>query len=433
MDPEEIDAILDRANRLLEAGKPDESLTCLDALEGRLVDADDRIEWASLRAWALSEMGRDREAVEVLDATLEEYPQSSRLLSTLGVVLSNCDELEDARDALEEAVALSPQDEVALANLALVYEKLREYERAVALYDRALDLGADIDWILQRKGTALTECGRFNEAKVTLKRYLSLVPEDAAQWIALGILHSDDEEFTVAYTCYQQAEALEPDSASLRLNWGVTAVRAHDLKAAYAQLAQLQRIEPRSSRWWLLRAFIFEEEGELDAARGIYDRVLKRSRFADRAELTYALEMAMDFFARNRLRPRCTRLVYQAYAANACTVELCEAYREASGQYVDDAFWFSVIVEADYRPGLLEVHEDADNPSGPYTRFARDYQVVARNNDEAISLVMDFARKMGETDPVVREIVNSEPIKNTYTGIYEVDSDSYVFGDAEPE
>src|SRR5512143_978098 len=94
-------------------------------------DIDALLEWASLRAWALSEMGRDEEALETLDPLLEEFPKSARLLGTLGVVLSNTDDLEDARDALEEAVELSPDDEVALANLALVYEKLRDYKAAL--------------------------------------------------------------------------------------------------------------------------------------------------------------------------------------------------------------------------------------------------------------------------------------------------------------
>ncbi len=428
MDPEEIDALLDRANRLLEAGRAADSLRCLEQLDGSALEEDDRIEWGSLRAWALSDLGRDDEALETLDALLEEYPQAPRLLSTLGVVLSNRDELDEARDALEEALALRPDDEVALANLALVYEKLRDYERALELYDRALSLGADIDWVLQRKAAALTECERYAEAKATLKRYLSLVPDDAAQWVALGILHSDDEEFEPAYACYAQAEKLEPDSGSLRLNWGVTAVRAGDLKVARQQLKHLQRIEPHSSRPWLLRAFILEEGGETTAARVIYDRILARS-FRDHDELTYALEMAMDFFARHKLRSRCERLLARAYAENACTVELCEAYREVTGTYAERSTWFSLLVECDYRPGLLEVYEPDYTPETQLTRFVRDVQVVAADRDEAVGLALDFVRRMGESHPRVREFLGEEELKNIYTGVYEIESTALVFGE----
>ena len=432
MGPDETDALLERASRLLETGKAAACLECLDALRGDQLEGDDHVEWASLRAWALTELGRDEEALELLDGALAEFPDSSRLLGTLGVVLSNGEDLEDACDVLERAVDVNPRDEVALANLALVCEKLRDYPRAAELYDQALSLGADIDWVLQRKAAVLTECGRYADAKATAKRYLSLVPEDAAQWIALGILHSDDEEYKDAFSCYRTAEELDPQSASLRLNWGVTAVRAQDLEMAYAQLAQLKDIEPRSTRWWLLRAFILEEEGSIEKAREIYERALKR-KTTDRAELSYVLEMAMDFYSRQRSRRACAGLLKRAYRENACSVELCEAYREAIGTYVERAQWFSVAVEAEYRDGLVEVRDRHDPPDRLCTHFVRDFQVIARNHDEALSLVMGLVRSMGESNATVREFTGRERVEDTYTGIYEVAAESFVYADEAQE
>lgn len=427
MNPEDVDAVLDRATRLLEAGRPAESLRCLDEVDGQSLEADERIEWGSLRAWALSEVGRDQEAVDLLEELLEEAPDSARLIGTLGVVLSNNDELEDAREALEQAVSLAPEDEVALANLALVYEKLRDYRHAARLYDQALERGADIDWILARKAAVLTELGEYSEAKSTLHRYLSLVPDDAAQWIALGILHSDDDEFERAYECYRAAERLDADSASLRLNWGVSAVGAGDLPAAYAQLAELQRLEPHSVRWRLLRAFILEEEGDTAGAQRIYERMVGRSDNADHADVVYALEMAMDFFSRHSRPGRCARLLRRAYQENACSVELCEAYREATGEHLEKAYWFSMMIEADYRPGLVEVRDEDEPSARPYTRFVRNYQVIANDHDEAVGLVLEFAGQMGESHATIREFVGSEPMEDTHRGIYEVEPESYVF------
>ena len=432
MDSEDVQSILDRANELLEAGRPAESLRCLARIEDGLIGAGDRIECASIKACALSELGHADDALDVLESFLDEYPDSARLHGTLGVVLSNDGELDEACDALEHAVALDATDEVALANLGLVYERLREYDRALELYDRAIEMGAEIDWLLRRKAAVQAELGQLAAARTTLKRYLSLVPDDAEQWITLGALHSDAHEFEQAFRCYHTAEQIAPDSASLRLNWGVTAVRAHAVDVAQQQLRYLARLQPRSPRTFLLGAFVKEEQGELGAAARVYAHALARARRDDSAELTYALETSMDFFARHRIIRACERLLEEAYAANACTVELCEPYREASGEQVEEASWYSLIVEADYRAGLEEVPEHEDEPENGFTRFLRNYQVIARDHDEAVALVMRFVARMGESNAVVREFVNEEPVGAGQLGIYEIERESLVFAEDGP-
>lgn len=427
MDCDHVQTILDRANELLEAGQPAESLAHLARLEDGLVTAEDRIEYASLKAWALSELGHTDDALDVLEALIDEYPASAQLHGTRGVVLSNDGDLDEACDALEQAITLDATDEAALANLGLIYERLRQYERALQLYDRAAEAGAEIDWILQRTAAVQVELGDVAAARVSLKRYLSLAPDDVEHWITLAILHSDEGEFEQAFHCYRAAEHIVPDSATLRLNWGVTAVRAHALEVARQQLKYLARLEPGASRPLLLEAFISEEQGELNVARRKYVDALRRLRRDDYAELIYGLEMTMDFFARHGRRGPCERLLEQAYRANACTVELCEAYRAVTGAAVEQASWHSLIVEGDYRPGLEEVPDPGDVVNRPPTRFLRNFQVIARDHDEAVALAMEFASRMGESNVLVRAFVTEEPIEGARVGVYEVERESVTF------
>ena len=430
MDPDQIDSALDEANRLLEAGLPDESLQCLDEVEDQLVDSEDRIEWVSLRAYALAEMGRLEQALQTIEPLLEEYPESAQLFGVLGVILSSINNLELARTALETAVALDREDENLLANLALVYENLRDYRTAIRLYDQALALGADLDWALPRKAAVLTEAGDYAAAKATLKRYLSLVPEDTEQWIALAILHSDAEEVQEAYACYQQAEQLGLDSGSLRLNWGVTAVRAGHLRLATRQLERLQQIEPDSSRPALLRAFILEEQGDLREAQQCYNTVLARLSPENYGEMVYALEMAMDFHARRKMRSRCEELMKRAYSGDACTLDLCEPYRELTGRHVPHAYWFSTIVEADCRDDPRKIRTQSLEHRHPARRVQRNFQLIARDRDEAMQILHDFAERMGETHVIVREFVREEALTDVWTGIYEIDRNSLVLDTA---
>lgn len=429
MDAEDVHAILDRADELLEAGQPAESLRCLKALEDSLLDADERIERTSLEARALLELGRSDEAIDMLELLIDEYPRSARLHGTLGLVLSHDGDLGEARDALERAVMLDACDEVALANLGLVYERLRQYDHALILYEQAIEMGAELDWLLQRKAAVQTELGELAAARSTLKRYLSLMPDDAEQWLTLAILCSDEFDFEQAFCCYRAAEQITPDSVELRLNWGVTAVRAHQVELAQRQLVYLARLEPESSRPLLLKALVEEEQGEPEAAAQTFVDALARVSHEDYAELTCAFEMSMDFFARQKTLDACERLLDQAYAANACTVELCEAYREATGPLVERANWYSLILEGDYRPGLEEVTDPGDAVNQPHTRFLRNYQVIARDHDEAIALVTRFAERMGESNVLVREFAGDETVADGHVGMYEVERESLVLAD----
>lgn len=427
MDHEDIQGALEEANRLLESGKPDETLACLARIEDFVSDADDRVEFAAMKAWALSDLDRHNEALDLLEPLAEEFPDSARIHGTLGVVLSNAGDLEPACAALEEAARLDDSDETTIANLALVYERMRQFERSLELYEKAVEMGADIDWLLQRKAAVHSELGDGDSAKKTLRRYLSLAPDDVNEWINLAILHSDDDEFERAFVCYREAEQIAPDSASLRLNWGVSAVRARNLPTARQQLAYLERLEPNSSRSHLLNAFILEEEKQTEAAQREYEVALNAVAPADHAELTYALEMFMDFASREGLKERCESLFTAAYAANACTVELCEAYRETTGEPAESATWFSLNIEADYRPGLHEVPDRDQEPETKFTRYLRNFQVVAADRDDALSIVMALLSRVGERGVSIREFVGDEPIEDTHRGIYEIEREVLVY------
>lgn len=434
MGPNDLNAALDRANELLEAGKAQETLQCLAEIEAQIEDPDDQIEYASLKAWALAELERTDEAAAVVEAALEAYPDSGRLHATLGVVLSNQGDLEGAAEALQRAIELDEEDEVAVANLGFIHERLRDYENAVGLYERAINMGAEIDWVLKRKAAVHAELGDLAQARMTLKRYLSLAPDDAEQWITLGIMCSDESRFEDSFVAYRQAEQIVPDSIALRLNWGVTAVRAGKLDIAREQLVFLKNMAPDGPRALLLEAYVLEEERKLDDARALYQRALQLVGPEHVHDMYYALEAAMDFFARQSMREPCETLFRRAYAANACSVELCEAYREATGEYLDSGRWYSLLLEADYRDGLAEIYEREQPPGrNGFNRFQRAFQVVARDHDEAISLIVELAERMGERNVSVREFMNEHAVDDTFTGVYEIEREALVFSDDDEE
>ncbi len=459
MDSEFIESQLQQAGDLLDQGKAAEALAHLENVDSQFADDELRIEHAALTAWALSELDRSAEAADLLRPLLEEHPDSARLLGTYGIVLSGLNRLEEACEALERAAVADSEDGAILANLGYVHERFKEFAAAARYYEKALNLGADVVWVLRRLAAVQRDMDDLAAARGTLRRYLSLAPEDAAEWISLAIIHSELEDYDASIQCYQRAESLDADARSLHYNWGLTAQRAGRMDEASKHLDELTRIAPDSPQCSILRAFMLEQEGHLEAAYRAHLEALDRVTDEDPDEVAYAYETAMDFCADHKLRDEAEKLIDRAYAANACSVDLCEAYREVAGERLDKGYWFSVIVEADYRStngkgvnghggnGAVKNGDGASttldtapakpsapidggrpaNTSGP-TRFIRNYQVVAKDHDHAIGMLADFLKRMGESHASVSEFIDEESIEDVFSGIYEVEPERTILG-----
>lgn len=453
MDSEFIESQLQNAGDLLDQGQAADALRKLESIEPQFLDEELRVEHVALTAWALSELDRAPEAIDALRPMLEENPDSARLLGTYGIVLSGLNRLEEACEALERAAALDPEDGAILANLGYVHERFKEFAAAARYYEKALNLGADVAWVLRRLAAVQRDMDDLAAARGTLRRYLSLAPEDGAEWISLAIVHSELEDYDASSECYGRAESLNADARSLHYNWGLTAQRSGRMEEARRHLDELSRLAPESPQCCILRAFILEHESDLEGAYRAHLEALDRVADDDPDEVAYAYETAMDFCADHQMRQEAEKLIDRAYAANACSVDLCEAYRELAGERLDRGYWFSVIVEADYRAangngssratqggGSRGFAAGANGNSagggggrpaygaGGPTRFLRNYQVVAKDHDHAIGMLADFLKRMGESHASVSEFIDEESIEDVFSGIYEVEPERTILG-----
>ena len=121
--------IYNDVQQLLKAGKADQALQQVDK---RLADSGRDPQLRFLRAVALTELGRQDEAIAALVDLTETYPELPEPYNNLAVLYAARNELAKARDALEMAVRARPDYAVAHENLGDIYVRLaaRAYQRA---------------------------------------------------------------------------------------------------------------------------------------------------------------------------------------------------------------------------------------------------------------------------------------------------------------
>ena len=120
------------ANKLFKRGQPAQALVKVDAiLATQPRDAQARF----LKSLILSEQGLTDEAVRILTALTEDYPELPEPYNNLAVLYAGQGQFEKAKTALEKALRTHPSYATAHANLGDIYAKM-----ASQAYDRALQL-----------------------------------------------------------------------------------------------------------------------------------------------------------------------------------------------------------------------------------------------------------------------------------------------------
>lgn len=131
-----------------------------------------RILWG----WTLHLAEKETEAKDVLQQILVEDSNNIRALNALGIVHLVSGNLNDAVKAHQQAVSLNPKNEIAHYNLALAYQRLKEYEPAL----------------------------------IHAKEATQLEPNNPHTWVAIALVYWDKGDKSQAKTMYKRAINLDP-------------------------------------------------------------------------------------------------------------------------------------------------------------------------------------------------------------------------------
>ena len=83
-------------------------------------------QWRILNSQVLAGQGKRQEAIDVLQALIQEFPELPEPYNNLGVLLAAQGQLEEAVAALQTAVQARPNYKVALQNLGDLYTALAQ-------------------------------------------------------------------------------------------------------------------------------------------------------------------------------------------------------------------------------------------------------------------------------------------------------------------
>jgi tetratricopeptide (TPR) repeat protein len=163
---------------------------------------------------------------------------ASEILLDLAIALNRGGGEPFVRLYLQYALALKPDSDAALVQLAAVAEQLKDGEGAIALYRRIPASSPLKELSDLQLGLNLADLNRHDEAIAHLKAFVDAHPDDMRAYLALGGVYGSKEDFRSAANLYDKAVAMlkTPTNA----NWNIYYQRG----IAYERLKEWPKAEP---------------------------------------------------------------------------------------------------------------------------------------------------------------------------------------------
>lgn len=216
------------ASFLARKGDKDKALSVLDQAEAF---SPGKLEIAALR-------GKISKGEKIEPFVTGPSDGASEILLDLATALNRGGGEPFVRLYLQYALALKPESDAALVQLAAVSEQLKDGEGAIALYRRIPATSPLKELSDLQLGLNLADLDRHDEAIAHLKAFVAAHPDDMRAYLALGGVYSSKDDFRSAADLYDKAVAvLKTPSAA---NWNVYYQRG----IAYERLKEWPKAEP---------------------------------------------------------------------------------------------------------------------------------------------------------------------------------------------
>ena len=197
---------------------------------------DDSLAWQNLAR--LYRMDNDpRQAEAALQKLLAMEPESEEGLSQLALLYSDQGDFQKAIELLEGAAAQSSSDKL-LSALAYAYEQANDLDSAVQTYRRALQENDDPE-LRQRLAELLLRADRLEEALAEYQALAEGEPGDAELQLRLSQIYRHQRRFAEAQAALARAQELAPDSLEIGFNESLLYEAQGDFRAALGVLSEM--------------------------------------------------------------------------------------------------------------------------------------------------------------------------------------------------
>lgn len=260
---------LDKADRTIDKEKKVEILERVLKLQQDDKEIKDRLikEYIALKRW--------KDASVMLEGRIKESPDEGMLRELLKVYEA-MPSVDGVISVLRRLIEMNPDDVSLRYRLATSLEKQEKYNDAITEYEELLPRvkGDDLLSVYQTLGFLYTETNQFEKAISVYLKAVEMDKEDANIRYNISLLYEKLGQKDKADLFLGKALHLESGDIEGRLKLSESLVHEGKFKEAEKYLIEVLDKKPKSLRALLLMADIAEKQGDKNALKKIYRKIL---------------------------------------------------------------------------------------------------------------------------------------------------------------
>ena len=265
-------------------------------LESRQVCSE---RWKREDYLALTSQERKRELVRIQSLIYEDGQtpeQQAELFYEQGLLYGYTEEYAKAIASYDKALELKPDYHAAWNNRGYALGNLGRFEDAIASFDKALEFKPDYHEAWKNRGSVLGNLGRLEDAIASYDKALEIKPDYHEAWNNRGIALGNLGRLEAAIASFEKALEFKPDYHEAWINRGIALGNLGRWEAAIASYDKALEFKPDSYEAWNNRGIALGNLGRWEEAIASYDKALEFK--ADSYEAWYNRGIALDNLGR---------------------------------------------------------------------------------------------------------------------------------------
>ncbi|MEJ2157555.1 MAG: tetratricopeptide repeat protein [Desulfobacteraceae bacterium] len=215
------------------------------------------------QAWRLRSQGLWKPATEICRSVLLQNPDLGQAWHLLGVLARDQNQISQAVDCLERAIAVDPEEPKHYNNLGVILNSVGRYDEAKSYLRKALEIWPKFHDARCNLGLVCYYQNHLTYAAQCFTQILSDVPDHDAALANLGMTRLAQQMYGEAAKAYEKAVSIAPNQAQWHGNLGAAYIRMGCYDKAANCYRSAAALDPDATKYDIYQGIALRAAGNL--------------------------------------------------------------------------------------------------------------------------------------------------------------------------